>query len=42
MPRIEVNTPAPHFSLEDYRGKQVSLKDFRGRYVLLVFNRGFL
>lgn len=42
MPRIELNTPAPQFSLDDYRGEQVSMKDFRGKNVILVFNRGFL
>jgi len=42
MPKVEINTPAPDFKLEDYQGKQVSLKDFKGKNVLLVFNRGFL
>ncbi len=42
MPRIEINTPAPDFTLTDYRGNQVSLSDYRGvEHVLLVFNRGF-
>lgn len=41
MPRVEIATPAPDFTLEDYEGHVVSLSDFRGRYVLLVFNRGF-
>lgn len=42
MPKVEINTPAPDFSLEDYQGRQISLKEFRGEYVILVFNRGFL
>ncbi len=42
MPKVELNTPAPDFTLEDYQGNQISLKDFRGRNLLLVFNRGFL
>lgn len=42
MPRIEINTPAPDFTLTDHRGNQVSLSDYRGvEHVLLVFNRGF-
>lgn len=43
MPKVEINTPAPDFSLTDFRGKPVRLSGFRGRSpVLLVFNRGFL
>ncbi len=42
MPRVELNKPAPDFSLEDFTGKAVSLTDFRDTAnVLLVFNRGF-
>jgi peroxiredoxin len=43
MPKVSLNTPAPDFSLENFKGKTVSLSDFRGRSnVLLVFNRGFV
>jgi peroxiredoxin len=42
MPKVELNTPAPDFTLEDYTGKITSLSDFRGKPVLLIFNRGFL
>ncbi len=42
MPKVEINTPAPDFTLTDLEGKQVRLSDFRGRkHVVLVFNRGF-
>jgi len=42
MPRIEINAPAPEFTLTDYTGQIVRLSDYRGRKnVLLVFNRGF-
>ena len=42
MPRVEINTPAPDFSLPDFRGQPVRLSDFRGKSpVVLVFNRGF-
>ena len=42
MPKVEINTPAPDFSLADFRGNVVRLSDFRGKApVLLVFNRGF-
>ncbi|MBN2553910.1 MAG: redoxin domain-containing protein [Spirochaetales bacterium] len=43
MARVEVNTNAPEFALEDLNGKNVSLSDYSGRKnVLVVFNRGFL
>jgi len=42
MPKISLNTPAPDFTLEDFRGKSVRLSDFLGKAnVLLVFNRTF-
>ncbi|MGC8838465.1 MAG: redoxin domain-containing protein [Anaerolineae bacterium] len=42
MPRVDLNTPAPDFALQDFRGKTVRLSDYRGRKrVLLVLNRGF-
>ena len=41
--RIELNQPAPDFSLTDSNGQQVSLSDFHSKAnVLLVFNRGFM
>ena len=42
MPKVEINTPAPELSLEDYKGRQISLKEYRGGTVILVFNRSFL
>lgn len=42
MPKVELNSPAPDFVLDDYLGETVSLRDFRGKNILLVFNRGFL
>lgn len=40
--RVELNQPAPGFTLTDFKGNEASLSDFRGRKnVLLVFNRGF-
>jgi peroxiredoxin len=42
MTRIELNTPAPDFTLEDFQGRMVHLSDFKDQSnVLLVFNRGF-
>lgn len=42
MPRVDLNTPAPDFTLQDFNGHNVSLSDFRGKAnILLVFNRGF-
>ena len=42
MPRVEVDTPAPDFTLTDFEGREVSLSDHAGRRnVIIVFNRGF-
>jgi len=42
MPKVEINMPAPDFSLPDFHGRTVRLSDFRGQAaVVLVFNRGF-
>jgi peroxiredoxin len=43
MPKVQLNTLAPDFTLEDINDKSVRLADFRGRKnVVLVCNRGFL
>ena len=42
MPKVSLNTPAPDFTLQNFKGEIVHLSDFRGASnVLLVFNRGF-
>jgi peroxiredoxin len=42
MSRVSLNTPAPDFTLIDFKGQVVHLSDFQSRQnVLLVFNRGF-
>ena len=42
MPKVDLNTLAPDFTLQDFRGNLVSLSHFKGKqHVLLVFNRGF-
>ncbi|MBP8666174.1 MAG: redoxin domain-containing protein [Smithella sp.] len=43
MPRVELNTQAPDFTMNDFNGKSVSLSDYAGqKNVLVVFNRGFM
>jgi peroxiredoxin len=40
--KIELNAPAPDFTLESFEGEVVRLVDYRDKlHVLLVFNRGF-
>jgi len=42
MSVVNLNTPAPDFTLQDYTGKSVSLSDFAGKkHVILVLNRTF-
>jgi hypothetical protein len=42
MARVELNNPAPDFSLRDFNGHDVSLSDYADqKNVLVVFNRGF-
>lgn len=41
--RVQINQPAPDFSLNDANGQKVQLSDFHNKAnVLLVFNRGFV
>jgi len=41
--RVQIDQPAPDFSLRDANGLQIKLSDFKDRAnVLLVFNRGFM
>jgi peroxiredoxin len=43
MPKVQLNSPAPDFSLADFHGKTRRLSDFLGvKNVILVFNRGFM
>jgi len=43
MAQVEINSPAPNFTLSDYHGDEVTLSQFKEtQHVLLVFNRGFL
>ena len=43
MPKVALNTPAPNFTLPNFKGEPVNLSDFYGKaHVLLVFNRGFV
>lgn len=41
--RVQIEQPAPDFSLRAANGQQIKLSDFKGKAnVLLVFNRGFI
>ena len=43
MGRVEVNSDAPDFTLEDWQGNPVTLSHFEGeKHVIIVLNRGFL
>ena len=43
MPKVQLNMPAPDFTLNDFKDEPVRLAEFRGgKNVVLVFNRGFL
>jgi peroxiredoxin len=40
--KIQINTTAPDFALNDFQGKTVRLSDYKGtKHVVLIFNRGF-
>jgi peroxiredoxin len=41
--RVQIDQPAPDFTLTDANGQKVSLAEFKYKAnVLLVFNRGFM
>jgi peroxiredoxin len=43
MAKVQINTIAPDFTLEDVQSQTVRLSDYRGdKHVFLVFNRGFV
>jgi len=40
--RVELNTSAPDFELEDMKGNAIRLSSFEDKkHVVLIFNRGF-
>ena len=42
MSIVELNKPAPDFTLTDFNGNEIRLSDFKSRKnIFLVFNRGF-
>lgn len=42
MAKVTLNTPAPDFTLHDFRGNEIRLSNFEGQCnIILVFNRGF-
>ena len=41
--KVQINTLAPDFALDAFRGEAVRLSDYRGiKHIVLVFNRGFM
>ncbi len=43
MAHVDVNLPAPDFTLPDFRGNSFSLSQHKGeKRILLVLNRGFV
>lgn len=43
MPKETFNTPAPEFTLPDFKGWLIQRADFHGKaHILLVFNCGFV
>jgi len=42
MPKVQINQPAPDFTLNDFNGTPFKLSTRQGEsHVILVFNRGF-
>lgn len=42
MSKVKINTPAPDFTLQDFKGQKLQLSDYQTKKnVFLVFNRGF-
>ena len=40
--KVQINTKAPDFSLQDFEGNTVRLSDYQDhKHVVLIFNRGF-
>ncbi len=43
MAKVQLNSPAPDFTLADFKGERVQLSNYKEKqHVLLVFNRGFV
>ena len=43
MAKVQLNTPAPDFTLADFNGHETNLSHYRGEnHILLIFNRGFM
>lgn len=43
MASVQVNQPAPDFTLKDFEGNTFTLSDYKAdKNVLLVLNRGFV
>ena len=41
--KVQLNTAAPDFTLQDFEGNTVRLSDYQGhKHVVLIFNRGFM
>ncbi len=41
--RVQIDTVAPDFALDDFQGQTVRLSDYRAKkHVVLIFNRGFI
>jgi peroxiredoxin len=41
--RVQIDRPAPDFSLRNADGQQIKLSDFKNKSnILMVFNRGFV
>jgi peroxiredoxin len=40
--KVQINTKAPDFTLQNFKGDAVRLSDYQGhKHVILIFNRGF-
>ncbi len=43
MSKVQINLPAPDFTLDDVYGNPVQLSNFKSqKNIILVFNRGFM
>lgn len=43
MATVQLNQPAPDFTVTDYKGNEMTFSQFKGHaHVLIVLNRGFV